>query len=137
MGKKKYNRNTTRKVASVCDLSAALVSALKNKKGDAAISAAAEKNKKEDARLANIGNGLIAPRSQLGFGTVPWVPWSYIAAEGEQPLHNCLQSSTAPAPNFDGDACQDCRRDDTIGQGRLDCPAEAASPNGPCITTQS
>ena len=72
MGKKKYNRNTTRKVASVCDLSAALVSALKNKKGDAAISAAAEKNKKEDAGLANIGNGLIAPRSQLGFGTVPW-----------------------------------------------------------------
>ena len=43
----------------------------KNKKGDAAISAAAEKNKKEDAGLANIGNGLIAPRSQLGFGTVP------------------------------------------------------------------
>ena len=71
MGKRKYNRNTTRKVASVCDLSAALVSALKNKKGDAAISAAAEKNKKEDAGLANIGNGLIAPRSQLGFGTVP------------------------------------------------------------------
>ena len=69
--KKKYDRNTTRKVASVCDLSAALVSALKNKKGDAAISAAAEKNKKEDAGLANIGNGLIAPRSQLGFGTVP------------------------------------------------------------------
>ena len=61
----------TQKKASVCDLSAALVSALKNKKGDAAISAAAEKNKKEDAGLANIGNGLIAPRSQLGFGTVP------------------------------------------------------------------
>ena len=55
----------------MCDLSAALVSALRNKKGDAAISAAAEKNKKEDAGLANIGNGLIAPRSQLGFGTVP------------------------------------------------------------------
>ena len=57
----------------MCDLSAALVSAFsgKNKKGDAAISAAAEKNKKEDAGLANIGNGLIAPRSQLGFGTVP------------------------------------------------------------------
>ena len=55
----------------MCDLSAALVSAVKNKKGDAAISAAAEKNKKEDAGLANIGNGLIAPRSQLGFGTVP------------------------------------------------------------------
>ena len=56
----------------MCDLSAALVSAFKNKKGDAAISAAAEKNKKEDAGLANIGNGLITPRSQLGFGTVPW-----------------------------------------------------------------
>ena len=55
----------------MCDLSAALVSALKNKKRDAAISAAAEKNKKEDAGLANIGNGLTAPRSQLGFGTVP------------------------------------------------------------------
>ena len=57
----------------MCGLSAALVSAFsgKNKKGDAAISAAAEKNKKEDAGLANIGNGLIAPRSQLGFGTVP------------------------------------------------------------------
>ena len=27
--------------------------------------------------------------------------------------------------------------DGTIGQGRLDCPAEAASPNGPCLTTQS
>ena len=39
--------------ASVCDLSAALVSALKNKKGDAAISAAAEKNKKEDAGLGS------------------------------------------------------------------------------------
>ena len=51
--KKKYDRNTTRKVASVCDLSAALVSALKNKKGDAAISAAAEKNKKEDAGLGS------------------------------------------------------------------------------------
>ena len=59
----------------MCDLSAALVSALKDKKGDAAISAAAEKNKikKEDAGLANIRNGLIAPRSQLGFGTVPGV----------------------------------------------------------------
>ena len=57
----------------MCGLSAALVSAFsgKNKKGDAAISAADEKNKKEDAGLANIGNGLIAPRSQLGFGTVP------------------------------------------------------------------
>ena len=57
----------------MCGLFAALVSAFsgKNKKGDAAISAAAEKNKKEDAGLANIGNGLIAPRSQLGFGTVP------------------------------------------------------------------
>ena len=56
MEKKKYNRNTTRKVASVCDLSAALVSALENKKGDASIPAAAKKNKKEDAGLANIGN---------------------------------------------------------------------------------
>ena len=74
--KKKYNRNTTKKVASVCDLSAALISALRNKKGDAAISAAAEKNKKEDAGLANIGNGLIAPRSQLGFGTVPRSRWT-------------------------------------------------------------
>ena len=43
----------------------------KNKKGDAAISAGAEKNKKEDAGLENIGDGLITPRSQLGFGTVP------------------------------------------------------------------
>ena len=41
----------------------------KNKKGDAAISAAAKENKKEDVGLANIGNGLVAPRSQLGFGT--------------------------------------------------------------------
>ena len=55
----------------MCDLFAALVPALENKKGDAAISAGAEKNKKEDAGLENIGDGLIAPRSQLGFGTVP------------------------------------------------------------------
>ena len=68
----KTKQNKT-KVAFVCDLFAALVSAFKDKKEDAAISAAAEKNKKEDAGLANIGNGLIAPRSQLGFGTVPWL----------------------------------------------------------------
>ena len=76
MKKKEYkikNTTTTTKIAFVCDLCAALVPALENKKGDAAISAGAEheKNKKEDAGLENIGDGLIAPRSQLGFGTVP------------------------------------------------------------------
>ena len=55
----------------MCDLFAALVPASEIKKGDAAISTGAEKNKKEDAGLANIGNGLIASRSQLDFGTVP------------------------------------------------------------------
>ena len=58
----------------MCDLFAPLVPALKNKKGDAAISVAAEKTrKKTSASLANIGNELIPPRSQLGFGTVPGV----------------------------------------------------------------
>ena len=70
----------------MCDLFAALVPALENKKGDAAISAGAEKNKKEDAGLENIGDGLIAPRSQLGFGTVlrvgaPKKNWSLGAHE--------------------------------------------------------
>ena len=48
---KKSTIETQQQKLRLCAIyqSAALVSALKNKKGDAAISAAAEKNKKEDA----------------------------------------------------------------------------------------